>query len=104
MKKLVEYEIDNDDVVIIEVDVKEQAGAERVSRSEDIIKTGKKFDEIFDRMEPVVQKIINNLKKITDSPSEINIRFGVKIGIKAGLIISSAESEGNFTISLKWKR
>jgi len=104
MKQLVEYEIDNGEVVIIEVDVIDQGGAERVSRSGDIVKTGKKFDEIFVRVNPIVQNVINNLKDLADSPSEINVSFGVKIGVKAGLIISSADSEGNFSISLKWQR
>ena len=86
------------------MDVPEGGGFERASRSGDIIKATKTFDDALEQIKPAAQKIIVKLRSLTDPPDEISVEFGIKLGAKAGAIIPSADAEANYNVTLTWKR
>ena len=45
--------------------------------------------------------MLDALKEL-NTPQEIHLEFGVKLGGKAGVVFASAESECNFKVGLKW--
>ncbi len=101
MKQLVEYEIEDESTIIVEVDLPE-ASIERAGRGDQIIKAKERFGDALEQIKPVAQAVFSKLGSL--SADEIGVEFGIKLGAKAGVIIASADTEANFTVSLTWKR
>jgi Trypsin-co-occurring domain 1 len=101
MKQLVEYELEDGSTIIVEVDLPE-AGIERAGRGDQIIKAKERFGDALEHIIPVAQTAFSKLGSL--SADEIGVEFGIKLGAKAGVIIASADTEANFTVSLTWKR
>jgi hypothetical protein len=104
MKRIVEYELEDGGSILVEVDVPEGGGFERVSRTDEITKASISFDQALDQVKPVAQKVIKKLRDITDPPDEITVEFGLKLGAKAGMVLASADAEANYTVTLTWNR
>ena len=101
MKQLVEYELEDDRTIIVEVDLPE-AGIERAGRGDEIIKAKERFGDALEQIKPVAQTALSTLSSIT--ADEIGVEFGIKLSAKAGAIIACAGTEANFTVRLTWKR
>jgi len=101
MKQLVEYELEGGSTIIVEVDLPE-AGIERAARGDQIIKAKERFGDALGHIKPVAETIFSKLGGL--SADEIGVEFGIKLSAKAGVIIASADTEANFTVSLMWKR
>lgn len=101
MKQLVEYELEDGSTIIVEVDLPE-AGIERAGRGDQIIKAKERLGDVLEQIKPVANMVFSKLGGL--SADEIGIAFGIKLGAKAGVIIASADSEANFTVSLMWRR
>lgn len=56
---------------------------------------------LVEKIQPVAHLVINSLKEL-NTPQEINLEFGIKLGGKTGIVFASAETECNFKIGLKW--
>lgn len=104
MKQIVEYSLEEGGSILVEADVPEASGFERVSRVGDIVKATKTFDEALNRVKPAAQKIIHKLRDLADPPDEVTVTFGIKLGAKAGALIAAADVEANYTVTLVWKR
>lgn len=101
MKQLVEYELEDDSTIIVEVDLPE-AGIERAARGDQIIKAKERLGDALEHIKPVAQTVFSKLGGL--SADEIGVEFGIKLGAKAGTIIACADTEANFTVRLTWKR
>ncbi len=101
MKQLIEYELEDGNTILIEVDLPE-AGIERAARSDQIIKAKERFGEALEHIKPVAQTVFSKLGSL--SADEIGVDFGIKFGTKAGIIIACADAEANSTVRLTWKR
>lgn len=106
MKQVLEYPLEGEGgSILVEVDVPEGGGGyERVGLGVSIGQASVTFDEALARVKPAAQKIIAQLRDLTDPPEEIAVEFGIKLGAKAGAIIASADAEANYTVTLKWGR
>lgn len=67
-------------------------------------RAGETFESAFARVRPVAEAIVNGMRRVADSPDEIEVEFGVKVNAEAGAIVAKAAGEANFTIKLRWKR
>jgi hypothetical protein len=101
MKQLVEYELEDESTILVEVDLPE-AGIERAGRGDQIIKAKERFGDALEQIRPVAQTVFSKLGSL--NADEIGVEFGIKLGAKAGVIIASADTEANFTVTLTWKR
>ncbi len=101
MRQLVEYELEDGSTIIVEVDLPE-ASIERAGRGDQVIKAKERFGDALEQIKPVAQTVFSKLGSL--SADEIGVEFGIKLGAKAGVIIASADTEANFTVSLTWKR
>jgi len=101
MKQLVEYELEDGGTILVEVDLPE-AGVERAGRNDQIVKAKERFGDALEQIKPVAQTVLSKLGSLC--ADEIGVEFGVKLGAKAGVIIASADTEANFTVTLTWKR
>ncbi len=53
------------------------------------------------KIQPVANTLFGALSEL-NTPQEINLEFGIKLGGKTGIVFASAETECNFKIGLKW--
>lgn len=100
MKQLIEYELENSQTILIEVDLPE-AGIERAGRGDQIVKAKERFAEALEHIKPVAHAVMTTLSHLR--ADEIGVEFGIKFGAKAGIVIASADTEANFTVTLTWK-
>jgi hypothetical protein len=106
MKKLIEFNTENGDCLIVEVDIVDLQTDEiiPVSRNDYIItKAQMTFERAIDNIKPVASTIISKLRSLGDKPDEVEVSFGIKMNAEAGAIVASAGLEANYLVKLKWK-
>jgi hypothetical protein len=99
---LMRFKLADGTEVVFETDLPAEGGEELMNRNEGEIPEAKeRFDVLLQRIRPVAQTVLDALKEL-NTPQEIHLEFGVKLGGKAGIVFASAESECNFKVGLKW--
>ena len=61
------------------------------------------FEEALDRVQPAAQSLIQRLRRVSDTPEEVHIEFGLNLHAEAGAFIAAASTEANFRVSLTWR-
>ena len=108
MSSLVEFPLDGDGVIWVEVDEPEaEGGTVRAGRFGDMIKKVQAkvtFDEAVNQVCTSTERLITRLRDLSDQPSEIEVVFGFKMNAEIGASIAKASSEANYTVTMKWQR
>jgi hypothetical protein len=96
MSRIVTYEVDDETEVRFEVEPTEEW--QEVSA-----------DQVLGRIAEAVQPAVDGarvvLEKVKQSaPASVEIKFGVKVSGTANWFVAKAATEGNFEITLTWKR
>ena len=105
MKPLIEFPLDGDDSILVEVE--ELPPSELVANfpgQQVVVKAQTSFADAMDKIKPVAANIIGKVRELKDSPDEVEVKFGVKMTAEMGAVIASANVEGNYEITLKWKK
>lgn len=107
MKKIIQLRTDDGNEVLIEVsDVATvdtfRSGANPDRGVVDNIKDS--FDKALAPLKGIANSIINTIKDIANAPDEVSAELGFKFSAKAGIILTSLDSEANFKIALKWTK
>ncbi|MCR9253703.1 MAG: hypothetical protein NXI20_25030 [bacterium] len=63
-----------------------------------------KFEQIIEKIKPIVEGIFKKIAQLPSKPAETKVEFGIKLSAKAGIVISSVDSQANFKVSLTWKK
>ncbi len=87
--------------VTFESDLPAASGAEQLTGRRGEAQAEERFDVVLQRIRPVAQSLLDSLKDL-NTPQEISLEFGVKLGGEAGVVFASATSECNFKVALKW--
>lgn len=66
--------------------------------------TKESFEKALKPLKEVSNSIINCIAEISNSPDEISVELGLRFTAKAGIILTSLDSEANLKIVLKWQR
>ena len=111
MKHLIEIPLANDETVIVEIDGAETSAQPITTRrgvrefvEEQIVeRAGQTFEAALDKVRPAAAAIIEKLQDLSRAPSEIGVEFGIKFGAKGNAFITSADTEANFKVTLKWR-
>ena len=99
---LYRFELEDGTEVVFETTLGAEGGEELVSREEGEIPLAKeRLDVLASKIRPVAQTVLGALKEL-NTPQEITLEFGIKLGGKSGIVFASAETECNFKIGLKW--
>lgn len=94
--QIVTYELDESTVVQFEIDPTAEF---RPASSDKVV------SRISDAVVPVVEAANAVLDKIKETrPDGIELRFGIKVSGGANWIVAHAAAEGNFEVTLIWKR
>lgn len=99
---LIRIKLDDGTDAVFETAMHSDGSEELVDRGDgDIPEAAERLDSLAKRIQPVAQTLFSALKEL-NTPDEINLEFGVKLGGSAGIVFASAETECNFKIGLKW--
>jgi hypothetical protein len=107
MKSLIEYKLDDDSFIFIEVEEEPQGpGIEPASRDGNAVhgRVVKSFNDELDKVVPAANAIITKFRNLDSMPDEVQVGFGLKMGASAGAIITSGTIEANFNVTLKWSK
>jgi len=107
MKKYLEYELEGENSIIVEIDDFNNDGEiEEVCRDENkvISKSIMRFEDALDKVKPAATIIIDKLKNLSSPPDQIQVEFGLKMNAEAGAVIASTGVEANYKINLTWNK
>lgn len=92
------------DTIRVEIrDVDE--GLVKVARSGRVVaRASQSLSEMLAGVKPVAEAFVERFRSLADSPDEIQVDFGITLSAEADLVIASAASEANFSVSLTWNR
>lgn len=103
MKRLVEFPLEDGTTMLVEIEETDQGGLVKASRADDVIvKAQMTLEKSLEKVKPAAQFVIQQLRKLHDSPDEIELVFGLKLSADAGAVLASAGAEANYTVTLKW--
>ena len=105
MTAYVEYELDEETTILIEIPEEEAGGIVQASRRGDepeVLKAEKKFS---DALEGVRRSAISIKEKLDDlRADEVEVTFGLKTTGKLGnFAIAEVGVEANYSVKLKWE-
>jgi hypothetical protein len=105
MRTITRIPLENGGSILVETEpAPSTGGLTRVSRPDGLVQEAKeKLETALAGIKPVAAAVMNTLKDI-NSPSEIEVEFGVKLSAEANVILSSTTMEGHFKITLTWKK
>ncbi len=105
MKRFVEFDLEDGSTILVEIDEPEQEGLVKASRAgHKIAKAQLTLEKSLEKVKPVAQLIIQQLRKLHDAPDEIEVAFGLKLSVEAGAVLASAGAEANYIVTLKWTK
>jgi NTP-dependent ternary system trypsin peptidase co-occuring protein len=111
VKHLIEIPLATGETVIVEVDGAETSaqplsprrGIREVIEEQIVDRVEQIFEAALNKVRPAAGAIIEKLQDLSRAPSEIGVEFGIKIGAKGNAFITSADTEANFKVILKWQ-
>lgn len=109
MKKLLQFTTEDGDVFFVEADEPVAAPAMRGSGGDEasrgVVQTvSESFEKALKPLKDVSNTIISSIKDVVNSPNEVQVEMGLKFSAKAGIILTSLDSEANLKIVLKWTK
>jgi hypothetical protein len=105
VRYLVAVPVEGADPFVMEIDGDVDGGVIRSARPGEIVATvTQSFDAALERLRPMTRVILAKVRDIAEGPEQIDIEFGLKMTMEAGLIVAHATSEANFKVTLQWKQ
>lgn len=96
---------DSDGIILVEVHEISKSGRTRVSGGSKVVeKTMEQVDAAVTAASKVAGRAAKQFGKMDGRPDEVQIKLGIKLTAEAGVLFAKAASEGNFEITLTWKR
>jgi hypothetical protein len=70
-----------------------------------IYKAEDTLEAALDKITPIATAVMSRIKNgLTTPANEVEVKFGVKLSVESGVILSSVGAEVNFEVTLKWKK
>jgi hypothetical protein len=106
MRYLVAVPLDNAAPVVMEIDDEAaDSGVVRSARPGEVIATAtESLGAALEHLQPMAQTILSKLRTLAESPDEIDVEFGLKMTVGAGLVVAHSSAEANFRVTLQWRR
>jgi chaperonin cofactor prefoldin len=104
MAKLVEFDVGDDETVLIEVEDVESEEIEPVSKSpgELAAKARQSLSAALDGIAPMVRTLKRRLNTLTDPEDEVEVKFSVKMSGEVGAVVTKVGGEATYEITLRW--
>jgi hypothetical protein len=67
------------------------------------------IEEIAGRVKTAIEPVLAAARAVLDgvrdaAPSSVEVKFGVKVTVTANWLVAKASTEGNFEVTMSWKR
>jgi hypothetical protein len=106
MGQLVEFPLQDGGTVLVEVHETTRRGGSVTRGLSDAKVTERaqqSFEDAVQRVEPAAQAIISRLRRMSETPDEVQVEFGLDLHAEAGAFIAAAGATANFKIALTWR-
>lgn len=110
MKRLVEFPLENNTTILVEVDepfdspdTSDGDVPRGMLASELADKAQQTFETAVSKIRPLAAAVIGQLRELRDSPEQVSVEFGIKLSAASGVVLASSAIEANFKISATWK-
>jgi hypothetical protein len=106
MKHIVEFPMENGDVLLVEVDDPMASGATlRGGHGSEMLERAQMtYEQAVDKIKPAAESIVRRIRDIPEPPDVIGVEFGIKLNANIGAILASSSVEAQFTLKLTWNR
>lgn len=97
--KLVEFQLEDDTHVIVEVhepDGPVRAGVKKIEQAKETL------EEALHKVLPATKRAVEKIRQAENKPDEIEISFGINLSTVAGAFIAAASAEANFSVTMRW--
>jgi hypothetical protein len=68
------------------------------------IKLKQSFTEIVEQMAGLIEPLHESITRRAANADELKVEFGFKLSADVGVVIAKTQSEGNFSVTLTWKK
>jgi hypothetical protein len=106
MKRVIEFPMENGEMLLVEVD--DVAGSSSTLRglpSPNVIERARvTYEQAIDNIRPAAESIIVRMSELAEPPDVIDLEFGIKLSADIGAFLASTSAEAQFTLRLTWNR
>lgn len=105
MSNLVEFQVGDDETILVEVEDVESDEIKPVAKrpGEIAAKAGKTFVEALEPLQPMITGIKQRLDALTEPADEVEVKFSVKLNGEVGAVLTKVGGEATYEITLKWQ-
>ena len=104
MKRTVEFATDSGETVLVEIEDRAAEETMRGYRGGEIAgKAARTFEQALATIKPAAEAVVSTVTALSEKPDEIQVTFGLKLTASVAMIASTG-AEGNFEVTLTWKR
>jgi len=103
----VEFPLEGGGFFLVEVDEapSSSSGLERAGAAGEIIERGQQtLQNALEKIKPMASAAITKIRELNDAPDEVTIEFGIKLTAEGNVVLSKAAVEGNYKLTLSWKK
>ena len=91
MKSLVEFVLENDDSVLVEIEElpgsENESGLVALPGQRTILKSQQSFSNALDCIKPTAATIIQKVRSLNEPPDEVEVKFGIKMTAETGAVV-----------------
>lgn len=105
MNDLIVYRLSSGTSISVQTpEGKKTAAAGMAGRGVKLEEAEETFEQAMENVKGLAESLLSRLTTLADRPDKINVEFGVALGAKAGVILTSGSVDANFKISLGWEK
>lgn len=110
MTQLVEFPLEGGGSVVVEVEAAAspdgaiRRGFDPARSAVSVTKATETLEAAFDRIGPAASALLAKLRAGLETPSELELEFGIQLSAEVGAIIASSSGQANVKVRAVWKR
>ncbi|KRF14625.1 CU044_2847 family protein [Nocardioides sp. Soil796] len=102
---LVVFETDGRTVIVELSEPLAQGGYETVGvGGASLAKAGESLEAAMSTIRDVADSVMTSVAEAVRPPDEVEVTFGLKFGVSAGVFVSKGSAEANLLVKLNWDR
>ena len=102
MKRPVEFPLEEEGSILVQIDEQECGGTVRAGREETIEKAEETFEDALNRVLHAARSVVEKLQGMGSRPHEIEVNFGINLITQSGDFLASATAQADFGMTVCW--
>ena len=104
MRQVVPFRLSSGGQVLVEVNDDHGVVRAGTGPGDVLMKTTASLARVFDDVRDAADDALSTMRRMSTSPSQIQLAFGVSLTAEANAVITKAGAEANLTITVVWER